>query len=532
MSRRIGRYGCLILVIAVSAVGMLGGTAMGRRADGHSQPVQIAVQRLMNRSAGRPAGARIIVSVTHRVGAWDFGLAEIPPPRRAEGAGIATSFLAQRRGHHWLVALQDTNAFIALLRRAPATLVQANILKLDQASTLPGGGAGGGPEFSLPWTPGQSWQLVQGPHNTNGSTYGHPFTSLDFSGGDGVLRAAADGVVYRPCANLVLIDHGGGWETGYYHMPSISVATGQFVHRGDVIGRIGTAVGCGGYAVGAHVHFSIYHFTTTVGTHGAGVWHLPAADIDGQVIGGYVVHDGSRGGQGCLQLISDGSEHCDGAAIANTGTIGGGGKQPVSQLGGYYTLAPVSVYSLASTSSSIVAQLSPDSPVGILCQLRNANIVGNSSIWDSVSGGWVPDYYVSTPTDNAFTPGLAQCNEAAEREKLEREKAERERREKEEREKEVKPTVYVHHVYGTCADGACGLKERAGPGYSAYAQTGFLAEGAETDIVCQTHGELVTPNHGTGSTVWDKLTNGAYITDVYVDTPGIGGAFSPPIPQC
>ncbi len=94
------------------------------------------------------------------------------------------------------------------------------------------------------------------------------------------------------------------------------------------------------------------------------------------------------------------------------------------------------------------------------------------------------------------------------------------------------PTVYVHHVYGTCADGACGLKERAGPGYSAYAQTGFLAEAAEVDIVCQTSGELVTPNHGTASTVWDRLTNNQYVTDVYVDTPGVGGAFSPPIPHC
>lgn len=94
------------------------------------------------------------------------------------------------------------------------------------------------------------------------------------------------------------------------------------------------------------------------------------------------------------------------------------------------------------------------------------------------------------------------------------------------------PTFYVHHVYGTCADGACGLNERSGPGYSSYAIVGTVGEGGEVDIVCQTQGELVTPNHGTASTVWDKLTNGAYITDVYVDTPGVGGSFSPPIPQC
>jgi surface antigen len=94
------------------------------------------------------------------------------------------------------------------------------------------------------------------------------------------------------------------------------------------------------------------------------------------------------------------------------------------------------------------------------------------------------------------------------------------------------PTIYVHHIYGTCADGACGVNERSGPGYSSYAIVGHLGEGGEVDIVCQASGELVTPNHGTGSTVWDKLTNGAYVTDVYVDTPGVGGNFSPPIPRC
>ena len=94
------------------------------------------------------------------------------------------------------------------------------------------------------------------------------------------------------------------------------------------------------------------------------------------------------------------------------------------------------------------------------------------------------------------------------------------------------PTVYVHHVYGTCADGACGVNERSGPGYSSYAIVGNIGEGGEVDIVCQTSGQLVTPNHGTASTVWDKLANGAYVTDVYVDTPGVGGNFSPPIPHC
>jgi hypothetical protein len=94
------------------------------------------------------------------------------------------------------------------------------------------------------------------------------------------------------------------------------------------------------------------------------------------------------------------------------------------------------------------------------------------------------------------------------------------------------PQFWVHHVYGTCYDGACGLKERAGPGYSHYAQVGLKYDGDEVDIVCQVHGELVGPGRdGLSSDVWDKLTDGAWVTDYYVDTPN-AGSFSPPIPQC
>jgi hypothetical protein len=99
MSRRVGRYCCSVLTVTVSAVGVVGGTAMGRRAGGHSQPVETAVRTLVNRSTGRPAGAHVVVSVLHRLGAWDFGVIEIPPPKRAEGSGIATSFIAQLRGN-------------------------------------------------------------------------------------------------------------------------------------------------------------------------------------------------------------------------------------------------------------------------------------------------------------------------------------------------------------------------------------------------------------------------------------------------
>lgn len=92
------------------------------------------------------------------------------------------------------------------------------------------------------------------------------------------------------------------------------------------------------------------------------------------------------------------------------------------------------------------------------------------------------------------------------------------------------PQVFVHHVTGTCRDGACGLTLRAGPGYSGYAALGSLPEGAEADVTCQAMGQTVS-NGYYSSAIWDKLLTGAWVSDFYLDTPNIG-VFSPPIPQC
>jgi hypothetical protein len=95
------------------------------------------------------------------------------------------------------------------------------------------------------------------------------------------------------------------------------------------------------------------------------------------------------------------------------------------------------------------------------------------------------------------------------------------------------PAYYTYVVEGTCADGACGLHIRSGPGYSEYAVVGSLGEGAEVQIVCQGLGETVgpSPSKGTASDIWDKLTNGGWVSDLYISTPDTG-TWSPPIPQC
>jgi hypothetical protein len=53
--------------------------------------------------------------------------------------------------------------------------------------------------------------------------------------------------------NLVVLDHGNGFQTWYAHMNEIWVANGQFVAQGSNIGAVGTT----GNSSGPHLHFEI-----------------------------------------------------------------------------------------------------------------------------------------------------------------------------------------------------------------------------------------------------------------------------------
>jgi hypothetical protein len=85
--------------------------------------------------------------------------------------------------------------------------------------------------------------------------------------------------------------------------------------------------------------------------------------------------------------------------------------------------------------------------------------------------------------------------------------------------------------YTAIGTGSNGLNERAAPSTSA-ALVGRLPSGATLYLGCQTSG---TPYSTGGSpasdSIWDQLTNGAYVADYWVSTLAVG-AFSPGIPQC
>ncbi|WP_353227956.1 M23 family metallopeptidase [Novosphingobium sp.] len=72
------------------------------------------------------------------------------------------------------------------------------------------------------------------------------------------IHATADGVIGRAdwfggYGLCVEIEHGANLETRYGHMSRIAVAEGQHVHKGDVIGYVGST----GRSTGAHLHYEV-----------------------------------------------------------------------------------------------------------------------------------------------------------------------------------------------------------------------------------------------------------------------------------
>ncbi|GMU51384.1 MAG: hypothetical protein AMXMBFR33_05300 [Candidatus Xenobia bacterium] len=99
---------------------------------------------------------------------------------------------------------------------------------------------------------------------------------LDLAGWEGQeVLAPADGVVLHTAqgivnGNTVVLGHGLGLGTSYFHLSSIEVEEGQTVKRGQVIGRVG---GTGGFA--PHLHWELRAHGVPVEPHG--VLELPAS---------------------------------------------------------------------------------------------------------------------------------------------------------------------------------------------------------------------------------------------------------------
>ena len=73
------------------------------------------------------------------------------------------------------------------------------------------------------------------------------------------VRTTAEGVVVQAemvaggYGRLMIVDHGGGFQTYYAHLSKILVRAGQEVRRGEVIGQVGTS----GRTTAPHLHYEV-----------------------------------------------------------------------------------------------------------------------------------------------------------------------------------------------------------------------------------------------------------------------------------
>ncbi len=89
---------------------------------------------------------------------------------------------------------------------------------------------------------------------------GHP--GIDIAAGLGAPLFASDtgvivfaGLSYRGYGNLVIIDHGNGWQTAYAHLSQVNVFCGGAIFQGQLLGLSGST----GNSTGAHLHFEMRH---------------------------------------------------------------------------------------------------------------------------------------------------------------------------------------------------------------------------------------------------------------------------------
>lgn len=96
----------------------------------------------------------------------------------------------------------------------------------------------------------------------------HPGIDIDGEEGQPVYAADSGVVVYSGWnnwgyGNMVVINHGNGWQTLYAHLSAFYVACGQSVFQGNTIGAIGST----GNSDGSHLHYEMMYNGVKVNPH-------------------------------------------------------------------------------------------------------------------------------------------------------------------------------------------------------------------------------------------------------------------------
>ncbi|WP_394845346.1 M23 family metallopeptidase [Pendulispora brunnea] len=149
------------------------------------------------------------------------------------------------------------------------------------------------PTFKAPFPCGQQWTFS---HHSAEVRRALDFIRTDGGSTNGTPNlASAAGTAYRyyeagGAGNYVVIDHGSGWKTYYFHLSQFSISHGQYVEQGQQIGLTGAT----GNVTGPHIHYEqLYNGVgQNITINGSG---LP---YPGQYYQNYLTSDNGCGGGG------------------------------------------------------------------------------------------------------------------------------------------------------------------------------------------------------------------------------------------
>lgn len=140
------------------------------------------------------------------------------------------------------------SAPLGVTRDNPAS---ARVLGSGACEPVSGGAVGYG---NFVW-PGANHYLSGFDYSPESNHWG-----IDIAGHEGMGTFAVDAgvIVYAGWneygyGNVIIVDHGNGWQSLYAHLSAIYVSCGQSVGQGDAIGAIGNT----GRSSGAHLHFEL-----------------------------------------------------------------------------------------------------------------------------------------------------------------------------------------------------------------------------------------------------------------------------------
>lgn len=163
---------------------------------------------------------------------------------------------------------------------------------------------------------------------------------------------------------------------------------------------------------------------------------------------------------------------------------------PVASVAYVYTVrTTVHSYSGPSTAYPVRSTIAANTSLRIACQTFGQKI-GTTTVWDKlIDGTYVTDYYVRTPNKTGYSAPLPGCS----------------------------------FPFQTTINN---LTRRHGPGTAYTAYTSTLPIGSLAWVTCQAPGSKV----GT-TTVWDRLTDGSWVTDYYVATAS-NTTYTTPLRRC